>query len=236
MNRLELSLVLPAYNEEDTIEEVMKKVDHIVGQMAVEYELIVVDDGSVDGTRKRAVNYAMNNGHVRVVGHCDNVGKGYAMKTGFSHAGGSIVIFMDSDMEIDPEQISRYVLALEHGDLAIASKRHPQSCVEVPLIRKFLSYGFNMLVKLLTGLNVRDTQTGLKAIRKEAAERFFSKLSVKRFAFDVELLTVASLNGLKIVELPINLRMTSSFSLMDVWRMLIDLLGITYRLRVLRCY
>lgn len=236
MNRPELSLVLPAYNEGDTIEEVVKKVDHVVGQMGVEYELIVVDDGSMDDTRRKAVDYAMNNGHVRVVGHRRNMGKGYAIKTGFSQAGGDMVVFMDSDLEIDPEQIGQYVQALERGDLAVASKWHPQSLVEVPLTRRFLSNGFNVLVKLLTGLRVRDTQTGLKAVRREAVERFFSRMAVKRFAFDVELLTVASLYGLRIVELPVNIRMTGRFSFKEVWRMLIDLLGIAYRLRLLKWY
>lgn len=236
MDKPELSLILPAYNEGNTIDEVVKKVDRVVGQIKVDYELIVVDDGSIDDTQKRAVNCATENSHVKVVVHHRNMGKGHAIKTGFSQARGNVVVFMDSDLEVDPEQIGQYVKALEHGDLAVASKRHPQSRVETPLIRKFLSYGFNVLVKLFTGLRVGDTQTGLKAVRRGAAEKLFSKLAVERFAFDVELLTVANLYGLKVVELPINIQMTGGFSFKDVWRMLIDLLGIAYRLRVLKWY
>lgn len=229
-------MILPAYNEGDTIEKVVKKVDRVFGQMKVEYELIVVDDGSMDDTRRKAVDCALGNGHVRVVVNHRNMGKGYAIKTGFSQAGGDVVVFMDSDLEVDPDQIGQYVRALKQGDLVVASKWHPQSHVETPLMRKFLSHGFNVLVKLLTGLRVRDTQTGLKALRREVAESLFSKLAVNRFAFDVELLTVASLYGLRVVELPVDIRMTGRFSFKEGWRMLIDLLGIAYRLRILKWY
>lgn len=236
MNRPEISLVIPAYNEEDTMEKVINRVSHVVGQMGLEYELIVVDDGSVDHTRRKAVDCARVNSNVSVVSHRKNMGKGYTIKTGFSHARGDAVVFIDSDLEIDPRQIGRCVRALEHGDIVVASKWHPQSRVEVPLMRKFLSYGFNALVKLLTRITLRDTQTGLKAVRRKALERVFSKLTVERFAFDVELLAVANLYGLKTVELPVNIRMRHLFNLREVWRMFLDLLGIAYRLRVLKWY
>ena len=235
-DRPELSLVMPAYNEGNIIEEVIERVDCVVRQTGLRYELILVDDGSVDDTRMRAVNYANNNSHVRVVGYGRNLGKGYAVKTGFADATGGAVVFIDSDLDIDPRQITRYVDALRYGDVVVASKWHPQSRVEVPLMRKFLSYGFNVLVKLLTGIRLRDTQTGLKAVRRKALESVFSRLAVKRFAFDVELLAVANLYGLKVVELPVNIRMRGLFNLREVWRMFIDLLGIAYRLRVLRWY
>jgi len=235
-DRPELSLVMPAYNEGNIIEEVIERVDCVVRQTGLRYELILVDDGSVDDTRMRAVNYANNNSHVRVVGYGRNLGKGYAVKTGFADATGGAVVFIDGDLDIDPRQIARYVDALRYGDVVVASKWHPQSRVEVPLMRKFLSYGFNVLAKLLTGIRLRDTQTGLKAVRRKALESVFSRLAVKRFAFDVELLAVANLYGLKVVELPVNIRMRGLFNLREVWRMFIDLLGIAYRLRVLRWY
>lgn len=190
----------------------------------------------MDDTRRKAVSYANNNSHVKVVSYKKNVGKGYALKTGFANATGDAVVFMDSDLDIDPDQISRYVEALKHGDVVIASKWHPQSSVEIPLIRRILSHSFNVLVKLLTGVRLGDTQTGLKAVRKNVSERVFSRLSVKRYAYDVELLAVANLYGLRVMELPVNVRMRGLFNPMDVWRMFVDLLGITYRLRVAKWY
>ena len=94
-----------------------------------------------------------------------------------------------------------------------------------------------MLVKLLTGLRVCDTQTGLKAVRRKALEPVFRELTVHRFAFDVELLVLANLYGLKIIELPVKIRLTKVlFSPFQVWKMFIDLLDITYRLKILKWY
>jgi len=235
-DRPELSLVMPAYNEGDNIGLVIERVDDVVRRLGLRYELIVVDDGSVDDTRVKVNEYARNNGHVKVVGYDNNVGKGYALRTGFSDAVGDVVVFMDSDADIDPNQVARYVQALRHADVVVASKWHPQSSVDTPLIRRILSHGFNVLVKLLVGLRLGDTQTGLKAIRREAFVSVFPRLTVKRYAFDVEMLALANLLSLRIVELPIEIRLRSLFSFREVWRMFLDLLGITYRLRVIRWY
>jgi glycosyltransferase involved in cell wall biosynthesis len=235
-DRPELSVVLPAFNEGDVIEKALDYVDSVVRGTGLKYEIIVVDDGSVDDTLRRAADYAYKNGHVRVVGYERNMGKGYAIKTGFEHAQGDAVVFIDSDLEIDPEQIVRYFKALDHGEIVVASKWHPRSKVEVPLVRKLLSHSFNVVAKLLTGVRLRDTQTGLKAVRRSALEGIFSRLVVKRYAYDVELLAIANLYGLRVVELPVNVYMRGLFSLREVWRMFFDLLGITYRLRVARWY
>jgi len=235
-NRPELSLVVPAYNEGDNIGLVIERLHDVVTRLGLTYELIVVDDGSIDNTRAKVNEYARNNGHVKVVGYNNNVGKGFALRTGFSRASGDLVVFMDSDLDIDPKQVGRYVGALKDADVVIASKRHPKSKVDTPLVRRVLSHGFNAIVKLLVGLRLSDTQTGLKAIRREAFEGVFPKLTVKRYAFDVELLVLANLLSLRIVELPINIRLRGLFDLREVWKIFLDLLGITYRLRVLRWY
>jgi glycosyltransferase involved in cell wall biosynthesis len=235
-NKPELSLVMPTYNEADNIEEVVNRVDRVVKQTGLKYELIVVDDGSMDGTRTKAINCADNNSHIKVIGYGINTGKGYAIKTGFAHATGDAVVFMDSDLDIDPKQIIRYIEALKHGDIVIASKWHPQSSVEIPLMRRFLSHSYNVLVKLLTGIRLKDTQTGLKAVRRQVLEKVFSRLTVKRYAFDAELLAVANLYGLKVVELPVTIRLRSLFNFKDVWKMFLDLLGIAYRLRISKYY
>jgi glycosyltransferase involved in cell wall biosynthesis len=236
MNQIKLSLVLPAYNEGNSIEVSLDALDRAVKDTKLRYEILVVDDGSTDSTRLNATRYAGRNGHVRVISYDRNVGKGHAVKTGFMQASGDAVIFVDSDLEIELDKISRYVVALQRGDIVIASKWHPQSVVEMPLLRKILSHGFNVLVRLMTGAKLRDTQAGLKAMKKSAFKDIFPRLSVKRYAFDVELLTVANLYGLNVVEMPVTLQMRALFSFSEAWRMFLDLLGITYRLRVVRWY
>jgi glycosyltransferase involved in cell wall biosynthesis len=236
LSKLDLSFVIPAYNEEGSIEDALGTLDEAVKSKKLQYEIVVVDDGSKDKTFSKAMRYASKNGHVRVVSHTQNLGKGYAIKRGFMQAVGEVVIFVDSDLDIDLKGISRYVEALQHGDIVIASKWHPQSVVEMPLVRRLLSRGFNLLVRLFTGVKLRDTQAGLKAMKKSALKNVFPRLSVERYAFDVELLIVAKLYGLKVVEMPVNLQMQALFSLREMCRMFIDLLGIAYRLRVTHWY
>lgn len=236
MSQIMLSFVVPAYNEEDFIEHTLDTLESIIKNKKLPYEIVVVNDGSLDGTLARASSYAERNGHVRVISYAKNIGKGHAVKTGFMEATGDVVVFADSDMEINLETISHYLEALKGGDIAIASKRHLNSRVEVPLIRKILSISFNGLVRLLTGVPLNDTQSGLKAMKKNAFVDIFPRLAVKRYAFDVELLAVAHLHGLKVVEMPVNLKLDSSFKIKQIWLMFVDLLGIAYRLRVIHWY
>jgi glycosyltransferase involved in cell wall biosynthesis len=202
----------------------------------VSYEILVVNDGSGDKTLKKATKYAEINGHVRILSYSKNVGKGYAVKTGFLNANGRIVIFTDGDLEINLKTISTYLDALNHGDIVIASKKHCASHVEVPLSRRLLSEGFNGLVRLLTGVQLKDTQSGLKCMKKSVFLTIFPRLAVKRYAFDVELLAVANLNGLRVIEMPVDIKLNAKFKPIEMWHMFLDLLGIAYRLRVIHWY
>lgn len=231
-----VSFVLPAFNEGAAIEDVLERLDSTVNGHGFRYEVVVVDDGSVDDTRLRASSYAARNGHVRVVGYSANVGKGFAVKTGFWKTVGDAVVFVDGDLDVDVDQVERYVEALRRGDIVVGSKWHCDSVVEMFFVRRLLSHGFNVLARLLTGVRVRDTQTGIKAVRREAFCEVFRRVSVKQYAFDVELLVLARLFGLRVVELPVKLKLNKLFSFREVWRMFLDLLGIAYRLRVKRWY
>jgi glycosyltransferase involved in cell wall biosynthesis len=236
MEEIEISFIIPAYNEGSHIVDTLGAIDAVIHNKNLPYEIVVVDDGSVDRTYLNAVRYANKNGHVKVLSYPKNMGKGYAVKTGFLNANGNIVFFTDGDMEIALKNISDYVKALEDGDIVIASKKHKNSHVQVPLSRKILSQCFNALVRLLTGIPLKDTQSGLKAMRKSAFTNIVPRLAVKRYAFDVELLAVANLYGLKIVELPVNINLEAKFKPKEIWHMLIDLLGIAYRLRIIHWY
>lgn len=194
-----------------------------------------MDDGSVDQTRAEA-STAANDSHVKVVGYGKNMGKGYAIKYGVNFASNQYLVLMDSDMDIKPSNLKMYVDSLKHADVAIGSKRHPQSKVSQPIMRKFLSLGFHSIVMLLTGLRVSDTQAGLKVFRTDVLQRVSKLLSVKKYAFDVEVLVVARLLDFKIVELPVNVEMDVQFRVRHIVRMFVDLLGIAYRLRLIRWY
>jgi glycosyltransferase involved in cell wall biosynthesis len=229
-----VSVIMAAYNEEDKIAECVRLVGARLENLPWPYEIVVVDDGSTDATRREARK--LGDSHVRVVGYSRNRGKGFAIKYGARHVTGDVVVFTDSDGNIRPDLIGQYVSSLRDNDMAIASKRHPDSRVSVPLLRRCLSYGFHCLVMLLTGVRVSDTQSGFKAFRREALVRIMALVSVKHYAFDVELLTVAKLLKLRVVELPVNIHLRSLFGTKKMIRMFVDLLGIAYRLRVIRWY
>jgi glycosyltransferase involved in cell wall biosynthesis len=236
MGQIEVSFVIPAYNEEVFIEDTLGTLDSVFREKMNQYEIVVVDDGSQDKTYKKALEYANRNGHVKVIRYARNTGKGFAIKTGVMKSTGDIVIFVDGDMEIDFNTISKYVTALENADIVIATKWHSRSTVSMPFSRKLLSRTFNVLVRLLIGFDLKDTQVGLKVMKRTAVDKIFPKLAVKRYAFDVELLALAHLYDLKIVELPVKLKLDSSFKPKNAWHMFVDLLGIAYRLRIIRWY
>jgi glycosyltransferase involved in cell wall biosynthesis len=234
-----ISIIAPAYNEGKRIRKFLEKTVSVMNSLGFDYEVVLVDDGSVDNTREEALSAAQDP-HVKVVGYDNNIGKGFALKYGFAYTTGDIIAFIDSDLEISPQQIAKYVSATEKGSIVAASKWHPESHVEMPIVRKFLSCGFNLAVKLLTGLRVSDTQSGLKAFRREALEKILPRLSMKRYAFDVEFLTVANLYGFKIMEYPISIKMMDRPRFKPLFNMvcamLVEILGITYRLRILKWY
>ena len=225
---------MPAYNEAECIVKSIAAVRNRFEEISDDWEIIVVDDGSTDGTREIA--HQLANERIKVVGYESNRGKGRAIKEGFRYVTGQFSFLSDSDSEVRAEQLGEYVRALEASDIAIGSKRHPRSVVKTPIIRRFLSLGFNVLERILTGVRASDTQAGLKAARSSALYVIFPLLSVKKYAFDAELLAVASLLNLKIRELPIHVELQALFGPRNVFRMLIDLLGIAYRLRVRRWY
>jgi len=235
LNAPKISVIMPAYNEEGKIAECVAHARAHLESLKCSYEIIIVDDGSTDGTRAEAMRVS-DNPDVRVVGYDRNQGKGSAIKYGIKYVTGDLVVFMDSDADVKPDLIEQYVTVLWNNDIALASKWHPDSRVSTPVMRRMLSYAFNRLVLLLTGLRVSDTQSGLKVFRREALEKIMNLVSVKRYAFDVELLIAAKLLRLRIVELPVKIRLSSLFSARQVLRMLVDLLGITYRLRVIHWY
>ena len=225
---------MPAYNEATCIAKSITYAKKQFEAVCGDFEIIVVDDGSTDQTGR--VAEVVDSNRVKVVSYRSNKGKGYALKEGFNLATGEFSFLVDSDLEIRARDLSEYVSALGAADIVIGSKRHRLSVVDTPVRRKFLSLGFNMLERILIGVRASDTQAGLKAARSAALYKILPLLSVKNYAFDAELLAVASLLNLKLRELPVHIQLKAGFSARQVFRMLIDLLGISYRIRIRKWY
>ena len=225
---------MPAYNEARGIAASILDVRRQFESVSPDFEIIVVNDGSTDETG--LVVQGLTSDRVKAAGYRRNLGKGHAIRIGLLMATGEYCFLLDSDSEIRALELRAYVEALRYADIVIGSKRHPLSVVRTPIMRRFLSLGFNILERILTGVKASDTQSGLKAAKSSALYKLLPLLSVKKYAFDAELLAVASLLGLKIRELPVYIDLRATFSARKVFRMFVDLLGIAYRLRIKRWY
>src|SRR5206468_8822307 len=139
-------------------------------------------------------------------------------------------------LEIFPRELQAYLEALQSSDVVIGSKRHPQSIVRTPAMRRFLSIGYNILERLLVGVRVSDTQVGLKGWKSSVLYKVVALMSVKRYAFDLELLAIASLLGANVKELPVNIELRVSLRPKQLLLMLIDSLRIASRLSLRSWY
>lgn len=245
-----LSIVIPAFRQEKTIAEDLLRIKNVLDKLRCSYEIVVVVDGKEDKTFENASKVSkaflrIKNPQIRVVGYEKNYGKGYAVRYGMVRTRGEIVAFIDSGMDLDPNGLS---MLLEHfewykADIIVGSKRHPVSQVDYPWQRKIISWVYQMLTLVLFGLNIRDTQVGMKFFRRRVLEDVLPRLLVKRYAFDVEILAVAYRLGYRrIYEAPIRLEWKEESSVLNrsLWKVifsvLIDTLGIFYRLKILHYY
>jgi dolichol-phosphate mannosyltransferase len=235
-SQAQISVVIPVHNQETKISALLAKVKEILNLTLQSYEIVVVNDGSYDNTLRVLQKEELLDSCIKIISYMPNRGKGHAVKTGVMQASGSTVIFVDGDFDISHNRIKEYIDELENCDLVIASKRHPQSKVYSPLSRKFLSRMFNLLVQLALGIKIKDTQSGLKAGNGAVLRTIFSVMLVKRYAFDVELLTIATAMNLNIKELPIEIKLDHNFRIQDIAKMLLDVAAISFRHRIRRWY
>jgi glycosyltransferase involved in cell wall biosynthesis len=238
-----LSLIIPAYKQEKTIERDLERVNHVLQSLSYSYEIIVVVDGKLDKTFVNAQK--VHSSKILVVGYPHNKGKGYAVRYGMANAKGEVIAFLDAGMDLDPNGLQTLIdiMKKNHADIVIGSKLHPLSKVSYPWQRKILSWGYRSFVKTFFGLSVGDTQVGMKVFRRKVLEDVLPRLLVKRYAFDIEMLAVAHYVGYtKIFEGPVTLKFQywSSITSKNFWQpishMLWDTAAVFYRLRILHYY
>jgi dolichol-phosphate mannosyltransferase len=231
-----ISLIIPIFNHAREISYCIEKIRQAVEIAFDNYELIVVNDGSTDSTLSILKDIAMTDKHLHILSYTPNRGKGYAVKQGILHSQGDAVIFLDGDLDISPDLIKDYVERLSTSDLVIASKRHPESSVRIPRSREFLSRTFNLLIKMTLGISQKDTQAGLKVGKGDVMRTIFRNISVNRYAFDVELLTIASILHLRVQEMPVIMKIERRFNTREIVNMLLDVTRIWYKYRVAHRY
>ena len=238
-----ISIIMPAYNEGVHICENIRMTDEVLRESGLDAEIIAIDDGSSDNTLAEIERAAEKFDNVTTARNHNNMGKGRALRTGFEHAKGDIVVFLDADLDLHPNQIHNLLDVLEAGpyDVVVTSKHHPESKLSYPFSRKVASLGYYMIIKVLFGLPVKDTQTGLKIFRRDVLDKVFHRLLVKTYAYDVELLATAVSFGYRIHEVPVVLEYTREHTwgriqFSDVIRIFIDTIAIFFRLKILKYY
>ena len=232
-----LSVVVPVFNEDAHIVANLERLIAEVEPAFARYEIIVVSDGSTDGTAERLKAFAHRTVHAVFIEK--NSGKGSAVRAGFAKATGRYLLFIDGGMEIHPREVRVFVglMGVYDADVILGSKRHPQSRVAYPWYRAALSWCFQRLVRRLFALDVTDTQVGIKLFRREVIDAILPLLEINRYGFDLEMLTLAKLKGFdRMIEAPIRLDYFDRgdrLVIADLWHVLrvgLSLVGDTYRL------
>jgi dolichyl-phosphate beta-glucosyltransferase len=229
---IELSMIVPAYNEQPLITANLEILDQFLRLRFASFEILVVDDGSKDETARVVHQFSEDRPNVRLLEQPSNQGKGRAIQRGVQESRGEYILFMDADLPYDLAAVDVFMVALHSGyDLAIGSRHLEGSEIRgVPPLRYLSGQVFSLLVALLMFPGIRDTQCGLKGFRAEAARQIFKRVSIQKFGFDVEALYIA--RKLKYSILPVPVRMNDFRHdsrvkiLRDSGRMFLDLFSI----------
>ncbi len=232
---IELSFVMPFYNPGNRLREHAVAVVEALEATGLSFEVLAVSDGSTDGSFASLAGVRPD--RLRRIELPVHRGKGEALRTGLSEGRGEYLGFIDADGDLPAGLLAPFVETIRTGavDIVVGSKRHPGSVVHYPLLRRVYSWGYQQLTRLLFGLEVRDTQTGLKVVRRSVLQEVLPLMREERFAFDLELLVLAHRLGYdRVAELPVRVerRLGSTVSPGAVARIVLDTLGIWWRLRL----
>lgn len=237
-----LSVVVPCYNVPNLLENVLILMDE-VSDITHEYEIILVDDGSDDFPYVGEDDFPHigQNDYIKVITHETNKGKGEALVSGFKAARGEVIAFLDADLQIPPTLLKPYyqiITGPRNPDILIGSKRHYNSQVNYPPIRRLMSWTYQTMNRLMFGLKILDTQVGIKMFKKEVIQSILPTLTIKRFAIDLEMLVAANEQGFTILEAPvqINESFSSTVNPKAVSRMIQDTFCIWWRKKFKKNY
>lgn len=204
-------LIVPVKNESETIHETSDRMISFCRENFGEYRIVFIDDGSTDGTH-RILSDNIPKATCAVYKNKIGPGKGSALKFAFllseatmGAGADDLIVFMDGDGQIHPKEIKTLlkIMHLYDADVIIGNKRHQYSNIYYSFPRKIVSLCYNLMIRILFGLNMRDTQCGLKIFRKSALDKVIDKVSIKKYAFDLELLVALKENNFRIVDAPV---------------------------------
>jgi len=201
------SIIIPAYNEGARVGATLERVLAHVAKEGWDAEILLVNDGSRDNTVEIIRGFAERNSRLRLLENPGNRGKGYSVRNGMLNAQGEMLLFSDADLSSPIQEARKLFSALAGGaDIAIGSRwlRSDLQTQRQPLYRQLFGRVFNLLLRIILGLNFKDTQCGFKAFTRSAAITIFPMQQIERWGFDPELLYLARRFNLKVVEVPVS--------------------------------
>ena len=232
-----ISIIIPAYNEEHRIGESLLTIKYYLTKTDLDYEIIVVDDGSTDNTKQIVKQYYPEITNCKIISYPINKGKGYALRQGVLASIGEIVLLTDADLSTPIEELTHmlHLISRFEFDVVIGSRALKTSMIikKQPWWRCGMGKMFNRIVKLIILDDFHDTQCGFKIFSGRAARSLFKDCRIDRFAYDVEMLALAIRKGFKILEVPvkwINSPASKVDPICDSLQMLYDLVKIRWRL------
>lgn len=206
-NNPTISLVVPFYNEERQIQDTFQILTmYLRKHYRDRYELLFVNDGSTDSSVQVLCDLLPTNPRATLISYTHNKGRGYALSRGFRNARGSVIGYIDSDLQISEQYIARCVAELQEHDIAVISKNLSDSRVSTTPLRRIASKLFNLSARLLLGVYVSDTQGGLKMFRRNTIMTILPKITSRGWLFDLETLYWAQRKGFTIGEVPVTVR------------------------------
>lgn len=201
-----LSIVIPVFNEEQRIGSTLNAITDYLRRQPYSYELLLVDDGSIDQTPQICQDFVENHGWAALLTHPENHGKGCAVRTGVLNAQGEYILVCDADLATPIEELGNFWRLIEEGaDIVIASRPLPESRLvqRQPWYRELAGRAFNIVVRLIAMPGIHDTQCGFKLFCRAPAQAVFSQCTLNGFAFDIEVLYLARKLGFQIKEAPV---------------------------------
>lgn len=230
----DLSVILPCYNVPNLVDNLIEVIE-VVKNITNNYEIIIIDDGNdIFPSIKQSNN-------VKVITHKINKGKGEALVSGFKKARGEVIAFIDADLQIPAILLSSYYRIMKGNrnlDILIGSKRHANSNVKYPIMRRLYSFLYQTMKKYMFNLKILNSQVGIKMFKRDVLKDILPTLLVKRFAIDLEILVSANIRGYKTLEAPVIIKeeFKSTINFKDVFFMLLDTFTIFYRAKIKKQY
>lgn len=203
---MNLSVIIPAYNEEKRIPETLKKIREYLVRQDYDFEVIIVDDGSRDQMATK-VKYLIRNWHgFKIIGYSPNRGKGFAVKTGMLAAKGDYALLFDADNSTDIKEVEKFWDYKDKFEIIIGSRYLNKNSIKVkqPLHRRIISRLGNLLIRLVLGIKSVDTQCGFKMFSNLAIQNIFPCQTIDRWGFDMEILAIAERKGFKVKEIAVD--------------------------------